>query len=68
MCVPCDKTFLSIHTKNVDLVALTLAFDLLLKKHNLGHNFLTIRDGAFILHVHIHCGKTFLFVLKILTL
>ena len=44
MCVPCDKTFLSV-PKKLDLV--TLTFDLLLKKPNLRRNFLTIRDGVF---------------------
>ena len=39
------------------LVALTLKFDLLLK--NLGHNFQTRSDRAFILHMWIHCDKTF---------
>ena len=65
MCVSCDKTFLSV-PKIFDLV--TLTFDLLLKKLNLRHNFLTKRDGAFILLVCISCGSTFLFVPKKLTL
>ena len=34
-----------------DLVTLTLKFDLLLKNFNLGHNFQTRRDRAFILHM-----------------
>ena len=34
-----------------DLVTLTLKFDILLKNFNLGHNFLTRRDEAFILHI-----------------
>ena len=33
------------------LVTLNLKFDLLLKHFNLGHNFLTKSDGAFILHM-----------------
>ena len=33
-----------------DLVTLTLKFDLLLKNFNLGHNFLTTSDRAFIMH------------------
>ena len=45
-----------------DLVTLTLKFDLLLKNFNLGHNFLTRSDGAFILHMCIPCDKTFLLV------
>ena len=49
-------------TKNFELVTLTLIFDLLLKKHNLGHNFWTKRDMAFILHMCITCSKTFLLV------
>ena len=35
-----------------DLVTLTLKFDLLLKNFNLGHNFRTRSDRAFILHVY----------------
>ena len=42
-----------------DLVTLTLKFDLLLKNFNLGHNFQTRSDKAFILHVCIPCDKTF---------
>ena len=49
-------------------VTLTLTFDLLLKKLNLGYNFWTKRDKAFILQVCIPCGKTFLSIPKILTL
>ena len=45
------------YTKN-----LTLTFDRLLIKPNLRHNVLTKRDGAFILHVCIPCGKTFLLI------
>ena len=59
---------LSLRTKNFDLATLTLTFDQLLKKLNLRHNFLTKRDGAFILHVCISCGNTFLLVPKNLTL
>ena len=59
---------LSIRTKKIDLVTLTLTFDLLLKKLNLGYNFWTKRDKAFILQVCIPCGKTFLSVPKNLTL
>ena len=59
---------LSVCTKNFDLVTLTLTFDLLFKKLNLGFNFWTKRDRAFILQVGIPCGKTFLFVPKVLTL
>ena len=57
---------LSVGTKNFEL--LTLTSDLLLKKVNLGHDFWTKRDKAFILHMCITCGKTFLLVLKILNL
>ena len=46
---------------------LTLTFDLLLKKLNLGYNFWTKRDKAFIVQVCIPCGKTFLSIPKILT-
>ena len=49
---------LSVDTKIFDLV--TLTFDLLLKKINLGHNFWTKRDRAFIFHMGICCDKTFL--------
>ena len=51
---------LSIDTKIFDFVTLTLTFDLLLKKLNLGHNFWTKQDRAFIFHMCISCGKTFL--------
>ena len=50
---------LSHGTKIFDLVTLTLKFDLLLKNFNLGHNFLTRSDRAFILHMCIACDKTF---------
>ena len=43
----------------VDLVTLTLKFDLLLKNFNLGHYFQTRSDVAFILHMCIPCDKTF---------
>ena len=43
---------------------LTLTFDLLLKKLNLGFNFWTKRDEAFILHMSVPCKKTFLSVPK----
>ena len=43
-----------------DLVTLTLKFDLLLKNINLGHNFLTRRDRAFILHMCIPCDDPFM--------
>ena len=66
MWVSCDKTFLSVY-KNFDRVTLTLNFDLLLIKLNLGYNFLTKRDMAFILQVCFPCGKTFLFLSKVLT-
>ena len=58
---------ISLRTKSFDLVTLTLTFDLLLKNLNLRHNFLTKRDGAFILHLCISCGKTFLVVPENLT-
>ena len=51
---------LSVGTKTFDPVTLTLTFDLLLKKINLGIYFCTQRDRAFILLMDIHCGKTFL--------
>ena len=44
----------------IDFMTLTLTFDLLLKKLNLGHNFWTKRDRAFICHMCICCSKTFL--------
>ena len=43
----------------VHLMTLTLKLDLLLRNFNLGHNFLTRRDRAFILHMCIPCDKTF---------
>ena len=42
-----------------DLVTLTLKFDLLLKNFNLGYNFQTRSDRAFILHMCVPCDKTF---------
>ena len=44
------------------LVTLTLTFDLLLKKHNLHHNFWTKSERALILHISIPCDKTFLLI------
>ena len=38
---------------------MTLTFDLFLNSFNLGHNFLTRRDRASILHICISCDKTF---------
>ena len=58
---------LSVDTKIFDLVTLTLTFDLLLRKLNLGHNFWTKRDRAFIFHMCICCDKTFLPIPKFLT-
>ena len=56
MCITCDL----LHgTINLNLVTLTLKFDLLLKNFNLGHNFATRRDMAFIMHMCITCDKTF---------
>ena len=49
-------------------MTLTLTFDLLLKKLNLGYNFWTRRDEAFILHMWFPCGKTFLSIPKFLPL
>ena len=51
---------LSVDTKIFDFVTLTLTFDLLLKKLNLGNNFWTRRDRAFIFHMFISRDKTFL--------
>ena len=59
MCISCGRTFLSIPIF-FNLVTLTLTFDLLLKKLNLGNNFWTKRDRAFIFHMCISCGKTFM--------
>ena len=50
-----------------DLLTLTLKFDLLLKNFNLGYNFLTRSDRAFILHMCIPCDKTFHMVPYFLT-
>ena len=58
---------LSVDTIFFDFVTLTLTFDLLLKKLNLGHNFWSERDRAFIFHMCISCGKTFLVTPKFLT-
>ena len=53
--------------QNFDFSTLTLTFDILLKKLNLGHNFWTKRDRAFIFHMCISCDKTFLPIPKFLT-
>ena len=50
-----------------DLVTLTLKFDLLLKNFNLGYNFKTRSDRAFILHMCVPCDKTFHMVPQFLT-
>ena len=51
---------LSHGTINIDLVTLTLNFDLLLKKKtlHLWHSFQTRKDRAFVLHMCIPCDKT----------
>ena len=41
-----------------DIVTLTLKFDLLLKNFNLGLNFQTKSDTAFVLHMCNPCDKT----------
>ena len=53
---------LSVHNKNVDLVTLTLTFDLLLKKIKHNHNFLIKSDWALILYICIPCDKTSLMI------
>ena len=50
-----------------DPVTLTLEFDLLLKNFNHGHSFLTGRVRTFILHICVHCDKTFYVVPSFLT-
>ena len=50
--------FLSNGTIIFYLVTLALKFDLLLKNFNLGHNFQTRSNRAFILHMFIPCDKT----------
>ena len=50
--------FLSHGTVIFDLVTLTLKV-FFLKNLNLGHNFQTRSDKAFILNMCIHCDKTF---------
>ena len=42
-----------------DLVTLTVKFDLLLKNFNIGNNFQTRNDRAFIFHMCISYDKTF---------
>ena len=49
----------SIGTIIIDLVTLTLKFDLLLQNFNLNHSFLTRRGRDFILHMCISYDKTF---------
>ena len=61
-----EKLSLSLHNTD-DTV--TLTFDLLLKKVNLGHNFWIKGEKALILHMLVPLyDKTFLFLPKILTL
>ena len=50
---------LSLGTKYFDLLTLTLTFDLLLKKLNIGINFWTERDSAFKLSMDIPWGESF---------
>jgi hypothetical protein len=45
-----------------DLDPLTLEFDLLFKNFNLGHNFWFVGGRAFIFHLCIPSGKTFLLI------
>ena len=45
-------------------VILTFIFGLLLKKLNLGFNFWTERDRAFIVYIRVPCDKTFLSLQK----
>ena len=69
-CITCDNTFLSIPKKAfVDFMTLTLTFDLLIGKIKIiiGNNFWTKRDRAFIFHMCISCGKTFLLETKVFT-
>ena len=54
-------------TKILDLVTSTLKFDLILNNFNLGHNFLTRRGRAFILHMYIPCDKPLISTLYPLT-
>ena len=58
---------LSMDTNLFDFVTLTLTFDLLLKKLNLGHYFWSTRDRAFIFDMCISCGKKFLLEPKFFT-
>ena len=44
---------------NFELVTLTVTFDLLLKKINIGHNFFIVRDRALIFGMCIPYDKTF---------
>ena len=53
---------LSVCTNNFKIVTLILTFDLLLQELNLGYNFWTKRDKAFILQACILCEKTFVSV------
>ena len=58
MCTPCDKNF-SHGTIIFYLVTLTLKFDLLSKKFNLGYFFQTRRDTCRVFILHNPCDKTF---------
>jgi hypothetical protein len=50
------------------LITLTLEFDLLLKKINIGHISWIVSDRAFIFHLRISCDKTSVLVPSFLTL
>ena len=69
MCIPCDKTFpvvpwflartdRFVSGAFVIAEASVSALDVY-KNFNLGHNFQTIWDAAFIFHMSIPCDKTF---------
>ena len=63
MCIPCDR--ISHDTIIIDLVTLTLKFDLLFKHFNLGHDLWIVRDiNALIFHMCIPCDKTFHIIME----
>jgi hypothetical protein len=67
MSVACDKTFPLVPNVS-DLLTLTMMFDLLIKKINLGYIFSLVDTWALTFHMTIPCDKTFTWLPQKLTL
>ena len=59
MCVPLLWQYLSGGTIDFEHVTLTVTFDLLLKKFIIGHNFLILKDKAFMFGKFVPYDKAF---------